>query len=206
MELHGHSDEKGACLALVCFIYNSIYICSYWRQCVLWTAVLSMGQINFFPVVNSFNWRVWCDCAAVLWAESCPWTEFSWRIRTRSSLFKGIARQDWTFIVAGLSSSTFWTIFALPHPYLWRSSSCPPLPSRDAFAILMAVVNASLWPYAQGKTYILYNDFYWILEGVSFLANAVNSCGKNFTKVIVDCLWYVDGHHDTLQKQSCPIP
>ena len=41
---------------------------------------------------------------------------------------------------------------------------------------------------------------------MTFPANAVNTSGKNFTKVIVDCLWYIDGHHDTLRKQSCPIP
>ena len=38
---------------------------------------------------------------------------------------------------------------------------------------------------------------------MAFPASSVNSCGKNF---MVDCLWYVDGHHDTLRKQSCPIP
>ena len=42
---------------------------------------------------------------------------------------------------------------------------------------------------------------------MSFIASEVNSSGRNFTKTAVDCLWYIDGHHDTLQKQSsCPIP
>ena len=41
---------------------------------------------------------------------------------------------------------------------------------------------------------------------MTFPANSVNSCGKHFTKVVVDRLWYVDGHHDTLRKQSCPVP
>ena len=53
-----------------------------------------------------------------------------------------------------------------------------------------------------------YNDFIGFLkeENATFPANSVNSCCKNFTKVMVDCLWYIDGHHDTLRKQSCPIP
>ena len=54
----------------------------------------------------------------------------------------------------------------------------------------------------------LYNDFIGLLkeENVIFPASEGNSSGRNFIKTAVDCLWYVDGHHDTLQKQSCPIP
>ena len=49
----------------------------------------------------------------------------------------------------------------------------------------------------------LYSHFIGLLkeENVSFSASEVNSSGRNFTKTAVDCLWYVDGHHDTLQKQ-----
>ena len=39
-----------------------------------------------------------------------------------------------------------------------------------------------------------------------FPSNMVHSTGKAFVKSLSDCLWVVDGHHDTLQKQSCPIP
>ena len=53
----------------------------------------------------------------------------------------------------------------------------------------------------------LYNDFIGLLEeeNASFPVSEVNCSGRNFTKMAVDCLWYIDGHHDTLQKQSCPI-
>ena len=30
--------------------------------------------------------------------------------------------------------------------------------------------------------------------------------GKNFVKTIIECLWYVDGHHEKLKKQYAPIP
>ena len=30
----------------------------------------------------------------------------------------------------------------------------------------------------------------------------VNSSGKNFVKTVVECLWYVDGHHEKFKKQS----
>lgn len=54
----------------------------------------------------------------------------------------------------------------------------------------------------------LYNDFIGLLEeeNASFPVSEVNCSGRNFTKMAVDCLWYIDGHHNTLQKQSCPIP
>ena len=39
-----------------------------------------------------------------------------------------------------------------------------------------------------------------------FPSNMVNSTGKAFVKSLFDCLWVLDGHHDTLQKQSCHIP
>ena len=53
----------------------------------------------------------------------------------------------------------------------------------------------------------LYNHFIGLLQegNVSFPSSEVNSSGGNFTKAAVDCLCYVDRHHDTLQKQSCPI-
>ena len=54
----------------------------------------------------------------------------------------------------------------------------------------------------------LYNDFLQMLKDkqLLFLASEVQSSGKNFVKTIVDCLWYLDGHHETSKKQSCPIP
>ena len=28
----------------------------------------------------------------------------------------------------------------------------------------------------------------------------------NLVKLLTDCLWHIDGHHDMLKKQSCPVP
>lgn len=37
-------------------------------------------------------------------------------------------------------------------------------------------------------------------------SNVAETTGLKFTKVLVDTLWYIDGHHEVLLKQSCPIP
>ena len=44
----------------------------------------------------------------------------------------------------------------------------------------------------------LYNDFLGLLrdENALFPAGEVDSSGKNSVKTIVECLWYVDGHHE----------
>ena len=30
--------------------------------------------------------------------------------------------------------------------------------------------------------------------------------GSRFVDAVADIMWYVDGHHDTLQSRACPIP
>ena len=62
-----------------------------------------------------------------------------------------------------------------------------------------------LYMSACSKKEKLYNDFTDLLKE-NFPAYKAHSSGRNFTRTVVDCLWYVDGHHDTLQKQSCLIP
>jgi hypothetical protein len=54
----------------------------------------------------------------------------------------------------------------------------------------------------------LYNDFLGLLseENMHFTTADVDSLGKIFVKTIVECLWYVDGHHEKLKRQSAPIP
>ena len=42
-------------------------------------------------------------------------------------------------------------------------------------------------------------------ESLLFPAAEVDSSGKNFVKKVVECLRYVDGHHDKLKKQSAPV-
>ena len=39
-----------------------------------------------------------------------------------------------------------------------------------------------------------------------FPASIGHSTGKSFVKILTDCLWNIDGHFDTLEKQLCPIP
>ena len=54
----------------------------------------------------------------------------------------------------------------------------------------------------------LYNDVLKMLEenNVAFPGVEVKTSGQAFLRAIVDCLWYLDGHHDALKKQNCPIP
>ena len=86
--------------------------------------------------------------------------------------------------------------------------------ARDAFSVLMANRKQQSLPglpesvQVRTKKDRLYNDFLELLkeEHVLFPAGDVNSSSKNFVKTAVDCLWYLDGHHEKLKKQSCPVP
>ena len=53
----------------------------------------------------------------------------------------------------------------------------------------------------------LYYDVLKMLEeeSVAFQGGEVKSSGHAFLRAIVDCLRYLDGHHDALKKQSCPL-
>ena len=85
---------------------------------------------------------------------------------------------------------------------------------RDAFALLMAsqkqLSQAGLPACIPVRTKKdkLYNDFLGLLseENMHFTTADVDSLGKIFVKTIVECLWYVDGHHEKLKRQSAPIP
>ena len=54
----------------------------------------------------------------------------------------------------------------------------------------------------------LYNDVLKMLEenNVAFPGGEVKTSEQAFLRAIVDCLWYLDGHHDALKKQNCSIP
>ena len=43
-------------------------------------------------------------------------------------------------------------------------------------------------------------------ENVAFSGDVVESSGRAFLRALVDSLWCLDGHHDVLKKQGCPIP
>ena len=86
--------------------------------------------------------------------------------------------------------------------------------ARDAFALLMAsqkqLLQAGLPACIPVRTKKdkLYNDFLGLLseENMHFMTADVDSSGKIFVKTIVECLWYVDGHHEKLKRQSAAIP
>jgi len=43
-------------------------------------------------------------------------------------------------------------------------------------------------------------------EGLKFPASVVSSFGRNFVKTLTEVLWYIDGHQETVKKQSFSIP
>ncbi len=54
----------------------------------------------------------------------------------------------------------------------------------------------------------LFNSIVNLLEEhkLSYSPAEAESCGQNLVRVLTDCLWHIDGHHDTLKDQSCPVP
>ena len=36
--------------------------------------------------------------------------------------------------------------------------------------------------------------------------DAVDDVGANFIAALTDCLWYIDGHHSSLESRSCHLP
>ena len=43
-------------------------------------------------------------------------------------------------------------------------------------------------------------------QKLSYSPAEAESSGQNLVRVLTDCLWHIDGHHETLEKQSCPVP
>ena len=86
-------------------------------------------------------------------------------------------------------------------------------PMRNAFTVLMSSPKQLSLPglptpvTVRTKKDKLY-DFLELLkqENASFPGIEVNLSGKNFVKTVVECLGYVDGHHEKFKKQSAPIP
>ena len=57
------------------------------------------------------------------------------------------------------------------------------------------------------KKYKLYNDFLGLLseENMHFRTADVVLSWKFFVKTIIECLWYLDEHHEKLKTQSAPL-
>ena len=55
----------------------------------------------------------------------------------------------------------------------------------------------------QNKKDRVYTYVLKVLEenSVSFSAGEVKTSGQAFLRAIVECLWYLDGHHDALKKK-----
>ena len=54
----------------------------------------------------------------------------------------------------------------------------------------------------------LYNDIIVLLgeQNLACLSSDVDSSGTTLVRNLTDCLWYIDGHHQVLNKQGCSIP
>ena len=39
-----------------------------------------------------------------------------------------------------------------------------------------------------------------------YFTSEADTLGANLVQALCDLLWYIDGHHDTLKQQQCPIP
>ena len=82
-----------------------------------------------------------------------------------------------------------------------RPQQLPPM--RNAFTVLMSSQRQLSLPGLPAPVTVrtikdkLYNDCLELLkeENALFPGTEVNSSGKNFVKTVVECLWYVDGHH-----------
>ena len=87
-------------------------------------------------------------------------------------------------------------------------------PVVNAFSVLMQSSHLRSQPGLpqkvpeRNKKEKLYNDILMMLEeeNVAFPGDEVESSGHAFLRVVVDSLWCLDGHHDALRKQGCPIP
>ena len=128
--------------------------------------------------------------------------------------FLGKSKESLDIIDLSLSLDSAVPLFGPFLRYRTRSINQGSPPTRDALAILMSSQRQMSTPglppcvSVRTKKDQLFNDFVGLLkeENVAFPANEINSSGQMYTKLMVDSLWYVDGHHDTLQKQSFPVP
>ena len=100
-------------------------------------------------------------------------------------------------------------------PFLrFYTSDChlqPLPPVVNAFSVMMSSQRQQQQPrlpsYVPVRTRKdeLYNDVLQMLNEENLLFIDVIA-GKNFVKTLVECLWYLDGHHETLKKQSSSVP
>ena len=85
--------------------------------------------------------------------------------------------------------------------------------SRNVFTVLMEGAGKLVWPdkieiICKNNKQKLHNDLIDLLQQkeLGWMKENVLSEGKPFVTQLVDILWQLDGHHDKLAAQSCPIP
>lgn len=85
--------------------------------------------------------------------------------------------------------------------------------TKNAFTILMSEAGRLVWPekyhiVRKNNRQQLYNDFIDQLQekNLGWTNQNVLSEGKPFVLQLTDILWQLDGHHDKLTEQTCPIP
>ena len=105
-------------------------------------------------------------------------------------------------------------------PFLWyqttavKAASPPPPPKINAFQLLLynqRQIDQQKLPSkltVRTKKDQLFNYIIDMLQerGLQFSSGEVAFTGQNLVKSLTDTLWYVDGHHESLKKQCCPIP
>ena len=87
-------------------------------------------------------------------------------------------------------------------------------PTRNAFESMMMSQRAlsfqSQLPARidapRNKKDEMFNELVSLFEEQNLKWNGGSSHGKNFVFGLRDTLWYIDGHHSTLEERTCPIP
>lgn len=83
----------------------------------------------------------------------------------------------------------------------------------NAFTILMSEAGRLAWPekyeiVRKNNRQKLYNDIVELLQekNLGWTKQNVLSEGRPFVLQLADILWQMDGHHEKLAAQTCPIP
>ena len=92
--------------------------------------------------------------------------------------------------------------------------SQPVIATKNAFTILMqsqkALQQRSKLPskkQCHNKKDALFNDLIdYLDQNKLYFTSEADTLGANLVRALCDLLWCIDGHHDTLKQQQCPVP
>lgn len=90
----------------------------------------------------------------------------------------------------------------------------PAVPTKNAFEIMLAsqykLSQPKLPPFIEERNNKdrLHNSILRLLESkeLKWRSYTASTHGTHFVRTLTNVLWYIDGHHDVLQKQSLTIP